>query len=390
MEVFVFKTENETSDYKKDIRKIKITVLNKKNEKIYADIVIKKLNSKDPAETKYSIGGPRVIDVPEADQLEFTISSNNYETKKIIVNKNEEDRIVYLDKRSESTNISDKEIEGFMMGSKWGEIDESPVHKVKVNNFIMEQYEVSQKEWDEIMDNNPSIFLGDNIPVHNVSWYDAIEYCNKRSIKEGLTPCYKIDKKNKDKNNKNYGIDMYRWKVECDFSANGYRLPTEAEWEYAAKGGDKSKNYKFSGSNLINDVAMNMSDVYINEIIVANSGTNRSYNVAALPSGQTMPNELNLYDMSNNVLEWCWDWYDNNYYSKKINNNPKGPDSGTEKVVRGGMNKYYKGNCRVSSREKSKPFSPFIIKREIEANGSYYTNYLRCNYIGFRVVRTIG
>ena len=102
----------------------------------------------------------------------------------------------------------------FQMGSNSGESDEKPVHEVYVYDFFIGKYEVTQKQWKEIMSNNPSYFKGDNLPVERVSWYDAVEFCNKLSKKEGLTPCYGGSGKN----------------IKCYFSANGYRLPTEAEW----------------------------------------------------------------------------------------------------------------------------------------------------------------
>jgi len=169
----------------------------------------------------------------------------------------------------------------FQMGSNDGDSDEKPVHSVTVSSFYVGKFEVTQKEYQNVMGKNPSYFKGENNPVENVTWYDAVKYCNKRSEKEGRTPSYNINGNN----------------VTCDFSANGYRLPTEAEWEYAARGGNKSQNYKYSGSNKIGDVAWYDS----------NSG------LRTHPVGQKAPNELGIYDMTGNVWEWCWDWYDGNY-----------------------------------------------------------------------------
>ena len=137
-----------------------------------------------------------------------------------------------------------------------------------------------------------------------MSWYDAVNYCNWRSKKEGLTPCYTINGTN----------------VRCNFKANGYRLPTEAEWEYAARGGNKSKGYEYSGSSDPRDVGWYSS----------NSGSKTH------PAGEKKANELGLHDMSGNVWEWCWDWYEKEYYRKSPKENPVGPSLGQSRVLRGG------------------------------------------------------
>ncbi len=245
----------------------------------------------------------------------------------------------------------------FKMGSNDGEACERPIHSVTLSNFYIGKYEVTQKEWKEIMNSNPSYFkekkviekgfLGigrvteevDNLPVEEVRWYDAVEFCNKISRKKGLTPCYSGSGKN----------------ITCDFNANGYRLPTEAEWEYAARGGNKSKGYIYSGSNTISNVAW----YYDN----SRSKTNKV--------GTKQPNELGIYDMSGNVWEWCNDWYDSNYYSNSPQNNPKGPSSGSYRVLRGGS-LYHAGDyfCRVARRFNYYPVS--------------------CgSFIGFRFLRTL-
>jgi len=130
---------------------------------------------------------------------------------------------------------------------------------VTISDFYIGKYDVTQKEWMEVMVSNPSEFIGDNLPVESVNWYDSIEYCNKRSIKEGLEPYYKIDKNKKDPNNKpdpKFGdLDDIKWTVTINPGSNGYRLPTEAEWEYAAGGGQMSKSYTYSGSDDIDEVA---------------------------------------------------------------------------------------------------------------------------------------
>jgi formylglycine-generating enzyme required for sulfatase activity len=209
----------------------------------------------------------------------------------------------------------------FTMGSPPGEpdrgSDEGPQHQVTVRSFYMAKYEVTQKEWQDVMGNNPSNFKGDNQPVECVSWNDAVEYCNKRSVQEGLTPVY------------SGSGDA----ITCNWNANGYRLPTEAEWEYAAKGGNKDAlTYLYSGSNSIDAVAWH-------------SG-NRGWGTH--PVGQKAPNSLGIYDMSGNVWEWCWDWYGS--YSSGAQTDPQGPSSGSARVFRGGSWSGSAGGLRSAGR----------------------------------------
>jgi len=211
----------------------------------------------------------------------------------------------------------------FQMGSNDGDSDEKPVHQVTVTSFYIGKYEVTQKEWRDVMGSNPSNWKGDNLPVEKISWYDAVEYCNKLSLKEGLTPCYSGSGKG----------------ISCNWNANGYRLPTEAEWEFAARGGNQSKGYKYSGSNDIGTVAW--------------YGSNSGDKTQAV--GTKQANELGIHDMSGNVWEWCWDWYDSGYYAKSQSSDPIGAGSGSYRVLRGGS--WGNGGifCRVSDRSVNNP-----------------------------------
>jgi formylglycine-generating enzyme required for sulfatase activity len=204
--------------------------------------------------------------------------------------------------QSASANMVFVEGGSFMMGSTNGESNEQPVHQVTVNSFSMGKYEVTQEEWVAVMGSNQSNFKGDKLPVENVSWYEAVEYCNKLSLKEGLSPAYQGS-----------GND-----IMCDMSANGYRLPTEAEWEYAASGGKLRDVPARENAEQHDETAWydKNSDAKTHEV------------------GTKAANALGLFDMGGNVWEWCWDRY--GAYESDAQTNPTGASSGRLRVARGG------------------------------------------------------
>ncbi|MHC6203543.1 formylglycine-generating enzyme family protein [Breznakiellaceae bacterium SP9] len=188
--------------------------------------------------------------------------------------------------------------------------DEGPQHRVSISRpFYMSKYAVTQKEWVTVMGSNPSYFKGANLPVELVSWYDVIDYCNKRSQKEGLTPAYTRNG------------DSVTWNK----SANGYRLPTEAEWEYACRAGTTTP---FSTGNNITTSQANYDGNY-----PYNGNAKGVFREKTTPVGSFAPNSWGLYDMHGNVWEWCWDCYGD--YSSANQTDPGGAASGSVRVVRG-------------------------------------------------------
>jgi formylglycine-generating enzyme required for sulfatase activity len=180
--------------------------------------------------------------------------------------------------------------------------DEKPVHTVTLDNFQIGETEVSQALWREVMGSNPSTYKGNDLPVTNVTWEDCQEFIKKLNERTGKQ----------------------------------FRLPTEAEWEFAARGGTASKGYMFSGSDEVRSVAWHNRD----------SNRDRHNGPYAIKSKD--PNELGIYDMSGNVNEWCQDWFGD--YTADPQTNPQGPATGKEHVYRGGSWWYYGMSCRVSRR----------------------------------------
>jgi len=217
----------------------------------------------------------------------------------------------------------------FIMGSHYSEPEwrdnESPQHQVAVSSFYMCKHAVTQKEYQAIMRINPSDFKGDDLPVEQVSWYDAITYCNARSLAEGLKEAYTIDQDRTDPDNTG-GTDLLKWVVIWDKSADGYRLPTEAEWEYACRAGTTTPFY--TGDNITTD------DANYDGNLPYNGNDKGLYRETTVPAGSFMKNAFGLYDMHGNVYEWCWDWAGD--YSGNAQIDPSGPISGSHRILRGG------------------------------------------------------
>ena len=207
----------------------------------------------------------------------------------------------------------------FTMGDK-DEVDAQP-HEIFVSSFYIDKYPVTQQQYKKVMSENPSRWKSDKNPVEQVRWSDAVKYCNTRSRKEGLQPCY----------------DLQTWR--CNFDANGYRLPTEAEWEYACRAGTTTKYFFGNDSSKLTDYA------WLDE-----NSSGKPH-----PVGQKKPNPWGLYDMSGNVWQWCNDFYQVDYYQQSPEKNPRGPDDGETKVVRGGAWKFSADSCRSGYRYNEDP-----------------------------------
>lgn len=218
------------------------------------------------------------------------------------------------------------------MGSEAGDPDESPVHEVFLNSFWIGTYPITFQENDlycQLMNKNlpPDENWGrGKRPVIHITWNDAVAYCNWLSEKHGYQPCFSGNGK----------------AIQCDFTQNGYRLPTEAEWEYAARGGNSGEDILYSGGNQLMEFGWFQD----------NAGDQTH------PVGSKQPNSLGIYDLSGNVWEWCYDKYLETYYQDSPGENPTGPNAGKENKYLGGWERSRRGgayneeavSCRITNR----------------------------------------
>lgn len=256
-----------------------------------------------------------------------------------------------------------------------GFVDEKPQHTVMISAFYMDATEVAKAKWDEVYDwavgngysfDNTGSGKDKNHPVHTVNWYDCVKWANARSEMEGLAACYTASG---EVARAGTGVPV------CDFSADGYRLPTEAEWEKAARGGAANRRFPWSDTSTIQHMRANYyastSDSYDTS---PTTGYHPDYNSGGYGYPYTSPvasfasNGYGLYDMAGNLTEWCWDWYGLNYYASSPGTDPSGPVSGSYRMLRGGSwdNEAY--SCRIADR-------------------SYYPPGNGNNILGFRLVR---
>ncbi|MFZ2960956.1 MAG: SUMF1/EgtB/PvdO family nonheme iron enzyme [Candidatus Ozemobacteraceae bacterium] len=237
----------------------------------------------------------------------------------------------------------------FMMGSRKGSESEKPVRLVEITKpFYMGSFQVTQGQYEKVVGKNPSDFRGSDKPVESVSWYDAVEFCNALSLQQKLQPCYVIDKSGKSPHHQNSSDDT-KWLVTCDSENSGFRLPTEAEWEYSCRAGTKTEY--FWGEKMNEEYCW-----------FRNNSGKTTHEV-----GTRKPNPWGLHDMSGNVFEWCQDWFGDVYYRKNKCVDPQGENTGNFRVYRGGDWSNGDDSCRSACRYESRPDD-------------------RGNYLGFRLV----
>lgn len=208
----------------------------------------------------------------------------------------------------------------FSMGDKNGDVDETP-HMIILDSFFIDKFLVTQEEYQKVVGENIARWKGKKNPVEQVRWSDAVKYCNTRSRQEGLQPCYNTE----------------TW--ECNFNADGYRLPTEAEWEYVCR----------SGTNTTFYFGDNKSELRNFSWFKENSGGRPR------PVGQKLPSPWGIFDLYGNVWEWCNDFYQVDYYQQSPEKNPHGPEFGDNKVLRGGSWDSEADQCRSSYRYNEVP-----------------------------------
>jgi formylglycine-generating enzyme required for sulfatase activity len=263
-----------------------------------------------------------------------------------------------------------------------GSSDERPVHTVQVSAFYMGKYEVTKGEWDAVREwglangytdlavgNGVYASKGADHPVHTITWYDMVKWCNARSQKEGFTPCYTVSGDTYKTGNNDAAV--------CNWSANGYRLPTEAEWEKAARGGVAGKNFPWGTDTITHSQAnyyvfsSNGTTNYYGYDLSPTRGYHPTYGTGSTayssPVGSFAPNGYGLYDMAGNMWERCWDWYGS--YAAGSQTDPRGAAAGSYRAIRGGSWYSHAIDTRCAGRSGNAP------------------DYTRNNGVGFRVAR---
>lgn len=229
----------------------------------------------------------------------------------------------------------------FQMGSTYGFMNEKPVHSVTISAFYMDKTDVTQADYFALMGVNPSYFTGDSLrPVEHLTWFDAVLYCNARSKRDLRDTVYTFTDITGTSGNDCSAFGG----LSVDFTKNGYRLPTEAEWEYACRAGTTTDYYW--GRNYPPTTAADTAAIDTNAVWNYNS------NNTTARVGTKLPNAWGLYDMSGNVWEWCNDWYDYTYYQSSSSADPTGPSTGSYRVLRGGSwnsggNNYQRSAYRI-------------------------------------------
>jgi formylglycine-generating enzyme len=260
-----------------------------------------------------------------------------------------------------------------------GYIQERPVHSLQMDAFFIAKYEVTNFLWNNVrswastngyLDLPSGNGIADNHPVHTVTWYDSVKWCNARSEKEGLNPCYTI------------AGSIYRSGIAvpfCDWSANGYRLPTEAEWERAARGGLVGLNFPW-GNTISHNDANYFSSSSFDYDIGPSRGYHPSYISVAVPYtspvGTFSPNGYGLHDSIGNVFEWCWDYFYIQYYSASPNQNPRGPET-EPKLTLGSDFRSYRGGDWFNNAKNGRT-----------SVRGYYPASSAINEIGLRIARS--
>ncbi len=256
----------------------------------------------------------------------------------------------------------------FDMGDKVGDVeggdggaDELPVHTVNLSAFYMDKFEVTKTLWDEVatwaatngydIDSSSAAGKASNHPAQDVTWFEAVKWSNARSQKEGLTPCYTVD-----------GGGIYktddRDDVVCDFASTGYRLPTEAEWEKAARGGFSVRRFPW-GDTIAHTHANYLSYQDAAFDVNPTAGPHPTYATDdppyTAPVGSFAANGYGLFDMAGNSFEWCNDRFSSDYYGSSPSTDPPGPVAGADRVLRGGFWGDSAFFCRISSRGPNPP-----------------------------------